>query len=172
MPRHVYYYELLATPFEDAARTLAGDPRGWLPEPAEPWGEAWLVDLRADGALPGGLAKRRAVVRVGQVPERSLATAEGDVADNGQAKGLLRPVRWEAAEASEVFPVLSADLELDALQGDGCQLSLMGTYRPPLSVVGEATDRLLGHRVAEATVRRFVLDVAARLARHDVTASR
>ncbi len=172
MPRHVYYYELLATPFGEAATALAGDPRHWLPEPAEPSGEAWLVDLRADGALPGSLARRRGIVRVGPVPERSLPIDDGQATTNGQGAGLLRPVRWEAADVSEVFPVLSADLELAALQGGGCQLSLMGTYRPPLSVVGEATDRLLGHRVAEATVRRFVLDVAARLARNDVTANR
>jgi hypothetical protein len=39
----------------------------------------------------------------------------------------------------------------------------MGSYRPPLSVVGEVGDKLIGHRVAEACVRRFVLDVAERL---------
>ncbi len=162
MPRHVHYYELVDVAYPDAAATLASDPSTWLPQPASPADGGWEVDLRANGALPGALATRRAIVRVGPVPDRPVVGDAGAAAPDATI-GLLRPLRWEAATAEDLFPVLSADLELVPLQGEGCQLTLMGSYRPPLSAVGDATDRLLGHRVAEATVRRFVLDVAARL---------
>lgn len=65
-------------------------------------------------------------------------------------------------------PVLDCDLELTGLGERSCQLALVGTYRPPLSVVGAAADRLVGHRIAEAVVRTFVLAVADRLELADV----
>ena len=149
MQRHVYFYTHVPTPFEPTAGVLAGDPARWLPLPAREDGDAWQVVLRAEGALPARLAEHPAAVSLG-----AAAVSDGR---------LLRALSWHSSQREQVFPVLTADLGLDALEGDGSHLSLMGTYRPPLSVVGGAGDVLLGHRVAEAVVRRFVLDVADRL---------
>jgi hypothetical protein len=41
---------------------------------------------------------------------------------------------------------------------------LTGTYRPPGGAIGVAADRLLLERVADATSRRWLRDVATRLA--------
>ena len=148
--RHVYYYTHIGAPCDESAERLAGDPARWLPLPAEQDGAGWHVLLHAEGALPASLATRSANVTVGE----SIFSGQR----------LLVPLAWQAAERGTLFPVLQADLGLEALDDTGCHLSLMGTYRPPLSVVGGAADALHGHRVAEATVRRFVLDVASRLA--------
>ena len=43
--------------------------------------------------------------------------------------------------------------------------SMSGRYSPPFGSVGEALDRALLHRVAEATVRDFVERVAASITR-------
>lgn len=145
----VYYYTHVQQPFADVASVLSDDPGAWLPAPAEPSGAGWLVTLHADGAVPQPLAAHQAQTRVGP------ATGTDDT--------LLRSVAWRSAVANRLVPMLEADLELASLIGSGCQLSLMGSYRPPLSVVGAAGDRLLGHRVAEACVRRFVLELAERL---------
>lgn len=150
MRRHVYFYTYLSQPADVVSRLFAGDPGAWLPPPAEPDDEGWRVVLHADGALPDAVAAREAWVTVGAV------TPSGE--------GLLRRVQWRARTAERLFPVLEADLEVTPLEGRGSQLSLLGTYRPPLSVVGDAGDRMLGHRVAEASVRRFVLDIDARVA--------
>lgn len=150
MRRHVYYYTMLEVPYEQAAAVLADSPQRWLPDPARHQGGEWLVALHADGALPPALAARDALVTV------TPPAPQGDT--------LLLGLEWRSAAADRLFPVLTADLELVPLES-GSQLSLMGTYRPPLAAVGEATDRLLGHRVAEACVRRFVLDVATRVER-------
>jgi hypothetical protein len=149
MRRHVYYYTYLEAPFGVAAPLLASAPSTWLPPPAAPHGDGWHVRLSAEGVLPRMAATRLAAVEV-QAP----APAEAQ---------LLRPVLWRDSAHDGLFPVLEADLELVGLNGSGCQLSLIGSYRPPLSVVGEVGDRLIGRHVAEACVRRFVLDIAERI---------
>lgn len=149
MRRHVYYYTHVEQSFEAARDLLSTDPAVWLPEPALTHGDRWLVDLCADGPLPAALATQRAAVEVGEPIETSAA--------------LLRSVTWRAMSGTEAIPVLTADLELNPLSSTVSQLSLIGSYRPPLTVVGDAGDRLIGHRIAEACVRRFVHDVADRL---------
>lgn len=154
MHRHVYYYTLLGHGYELAAAVLTGDPGAWLPTPIAVDG-GWQLELCADGALPAPLARHEAVVSVGQ-------PRGGDA--------IAIPLRWRSATTDRLLPVLEAELELQPLSGGGSHLSLLGTYRPPLSVMGGAGDVLLGHRVAEACVRRFVLDVAARLTGVTLTA--
>ena len=150
MRRHVYYYTYVDLAPEVAIPLLRGEPSMWLPAPAEPqWPGAWHVDLCAEGALPRSIADHRVVVELADVV--------------GDEDRLLRPLTWRSATAPGIFPVFEGDLELVALSGGMCQLSLMGTYRPPLSVAGTAGDALLGHHVAEACVRRFVLDTAERM---------
>ena len=149
MRRHLYYYTLLDAPHESAAELFRGDPSRWLPFPARPSGTAFAVELSADGALPRQVARHQALVEVGP------ASDEGG--------RLLRSVVWRSATAPGIFPVFDGDVELIELQQGVCQLSLIGTYRPPLSVAGGVGDRVLGHHVAEACARRFVLDAAERM---------
>ena len=152
MRRHVYFYTYIQRPLEQLAERFGGDPGGWLPAPAEAAEGGWLVGVHADGALPTVVAGHTTWIGVGGL----------GVAGDGEA--LLREVEWRSASRERMIPVLEGDLELASVNGHGCQLSLMGSYRPPMSVMGDAGDRLFGHRVAEACVRRFVLDVADRLA--------
>jgi hypothetical protein len=149
MRRHLYYYTHLEHDLPTASALLAGDPGLWLPLPAEPTAGGWAVDLVASGALPRAVSHHGAIVDVGP----ALASEDR----------MLRTVTWRSATAPGIFPVFDGDLELIRLQGDLCQLSLIGTYRPPLAVAGGAGDALLGHHVAEACIRRFVLDMAERM---------
>jgi hypothetical protein len=150
MRGHIYFFTHLDVPYQAAAALLDGDPASWLPLPAREAGDLWLVELCADGALPGPMAGHEAEVAVGP-------------ADHSPA-GLTRTVSWRSAQLPSLVPMLAADLELAPLEDGISRLALVGTYRPPLSVVGSVADRLHGHRVAEACARRFVLDVAGRLA--------
>jgi hypothetical protein len=77
---------------------------------------------------------------------------------------------WEASSNARLFPVMEATLSAFALSPTETQIELRGTYVPPLGAVGAAFDRLVGHRIAEAAVHRFVEDVAERL-RNDVRAA-
>jgi hypothetical protein len=148
--RYLYYYTHTAEPFAVAAARLSGDPGRWLPEPATPEVGGWVVDLVAEGALPSLIARRRALV---QTFATQLVTAGH----------LVVPVTWQATTAERWFPTFDGDLEVSELAGDGCKIALVGTYTPPLGVVGDTSNRLAGHHVAEACARRFVLDVTARV---------
>jgi hypothetical protein len=66
------------------------------------------------------------------------------------------PLTWEPVGRHGLLPRLDADLELGALGGDRTQLAISARYRPPLGVVGRAVDRVLLHRVAEATLKDFL----------------
>src|SRR4029453_15692434 len=55
-----------------------------------------------------------------------------------------------------LLPRLDADIELGSLGEDRTQLAISARYRPPLGVVGRAVDRVLLHRVAEATLKDFL----------------
>jgi hypothetical protein len=71
-------------------------------------------------------------------------------------------IRWEAAgPAGALFPVLDADIRLAPVGAHATVLTMAGTYRPPLGPVGRALDRALLHRVASATIRHFIAQVAA-----------
>lgn len=70
-------------------------------------------------------------------------------------------IRWESiGPASELFPSLDADLTLSRSDGTQTRLTLVGSYRPPLGRVGAALDRAMLHRVAQATMRNFLKQLA------------
>jgi hypothetical protein len=80
------------------------------------------------------------------------------------------PLRWEATGAGrESFPALDADITLTptltpALE-QATRLTLAGVYRPSLGSLDAGLDRVILHRVADATIRAFVLDVAEAMVR-------
>ena len=72
-------------------------------------------------------------------------------------------LRWEAARATALFPQMEATLSAWPLSAEETQLEIEGTYHPPMGVVGKALDGLLFHRLAEASVHRFLEDVVEQL---------
>jgi hypothetical protein len=78
-----------------------------------------------------------------------------ELVTRGQAAVLT--LRWEAAgPGGGLFPVLDADITMAPYEESGTLIALAGSYRPPLGLVGAALDRVVLHRVAAATIRRFV----------------
>jgi hypothetical protein len=65
---------------------------------------------------------------------------------------------WEASHAPSLFPLMSGQLSAWPLTSSETQIELEGQYTPPLGALGNAVDAAVGHRIAEATVRRFVED--------------
>jgi hypothetical protein len=72
-------------------------------------------------------------------------------------------LEWHAATAASMFPSMKARLVAYALGANETQLDLTGDYEPPGGVVGNAADWLVGHRIAESSVKRFLDDVAGKL---------
>ena len=86
-----------------------------------------------------------------------------DLAVTQESVGLA--IRWEATgPGGGLFPVLDADIRLVRAGERAAVLAISGVYRPPLGPLGQALDRAILHRVAAATIRDFMAQVAARIA--------
>src|SRR5215469_6780453 len=113
-------------------------------------GMAGLARIGPRGPAPG-------ISRLAEIRFQPLAAQQGRA-------GLA--LRWEArGPGGRLFPVLDADLPVAPAGEDAALLTLAGAYRPPLGSLGAELDRLLLHRVAEATIRDFLERVATALAR-------
>jgi hypothetical protein len=116
---------------------------------------AWLSPLAAD-ALGEGEALRLRVGPLGGLPMLSKTVSLEVGAPLRRGEVTVVPLTWKATAAPGLFPVLSADLEIAPLDPELTQLTLQGRYEPPLGAIGRRIDRLLMHRVAEASVRAFL----------------
>jgi hypothetical protein len=72
-------------------------------------------------------------------------------------------IAWEAARGPGHFPLLRAQLSAWPTTSDETQLEIEGDYRPPFGMVGRTLDAILLHRLAQASVHRFLEDVMAQI---------
>ena len=72
-------------------------------------------------------------------------------------------LEWEAARMPGLFPIMKADLSIYPITATETQLDFNGLYEPPLGPLGKAVNAIIGHRIAEAPVHRFISDVAGYL---------
>jgi hypothetical protein len=146
----VRYFLELPHPVERVEAALLSSPRDWilgLVEDASHQGEALLAE-----------------VGIGTTGRRILKKVELEIGDPVRLGfSTLLPITWRAAGLTGLFPVMEADIEIAALGRSRTQLSFNGRYSPPLSVIGVAVDRVLLHRVAEATTKDFLDRMAAKL---------
>ena len=123
-----------------------------------------LVRLGESGALAGTSedAYGPGLTRVGVVGVSKLVRVQvRELSWTDLSAGLA--LRWEATgPGGGLFPVLDADLKL-APDGQGTMLTMAGSYRPPFGSLGEALDRALLSRVAAATIRSFIAQVAVQI---------
>src|SRR5512139_1613445 len=68
---------------------------------------------------------------------------------------------WRSNRRPGLFPAMTGALWVYALTPRETQIEFIGTYDPPLGLIGEAIDAVAMHRIAEASVQRFVSDVAS-----------
>lgn len=149
MRRPVYDSVLVPSGFDQAVARLGDHPSSWLPPPAEADTDGFVVAMRASGLLD--VTGVEALVEVGPVQSDPPGLA-------------MRPIAWRARHADWFFPRLVADLELSASTVTVCRLALVGSYQPPISVIGDAADRVAGRHVADAVIRTFLEHVAQRVA--------
>jgi hypothetical protein len=88
--------------------------------------------------------------------------------EEAPASGRTGPVthlrfEWKAAESPGLFPLMRAELAVYPLTGTETQLEFSGDYEPPLKLFGTVVDAVVGRRIAEASVHRFVSEVNAYL---------
>jgi len=91
--------------------------------------------------------------------EIAISVREKDQKAKGATMTRLQ-VDWKAASAPGLFPLMKAELGIYPLTATETQLDFSGRYEPPLGWLGTAVDVAVGHRIAEASVHRFVAEVA------------
>ncbi len=142
------YFVEIPHPLDRVEEALLRSPEEWLPglaEGADGHGRRLLADVGL--ASPVGRLTKRMEVEVGEARRFGSATH--------------LPISWKATGTPALFPTLDAFIELAPLGEERTQLSLSGTYRPPLGRLGRAADRALLHRVAESAIKDFLDRIAA-----------
>jgi hypothetical protein len=94
-----------------------------------------------------------------------LKSVEEKVADTTSIPTTTLLVEWEAATLPQLFPLMKGKLSVYPLTSTETQLDFSGVYEPPFGAVGKTMNAIVGHRIAEVSVHRFVSDVAAYLRR-------
>jgi hypothetical protein len=144
----IRYYVELPLPAEQVEHAMLDSPADWLSTVA---GEAQQRgdDLLSEvGVGPlGPRLGRRVTIQVGQPVRFPSMTS--------------LPLTWEPVGLEGVLPRLDANIELGALGEDRTQLAISARYRPPLGLLGRTVDRVLLHRVAEATIKDFLDRIGA-----------
>ncbi len=148
--------------------------------------------VQASAALPLGLAQARAALdrairdgglvaesRRAHDEERAFLMRVGPLAHGRITKQVrvrvlpsrevgdqvVVPLRWEATGAAgRLFPTLDANLTLRA-DGDTTQVSIVGSYAPPLGPVGPALDHAAMSGLATSTVNVLLREVTDKLLR-------
>jgi hypothetical protein len=69
-------------------------------------------------------------------------------------------LEWEAATMPGFFPFMRAELSIYPLTATETQLDFLGHYEPPFGVLGKAMNAVVGYRIAELSIHRFLVEVA------------
>ena len=138
----------LKAAFEDVAAQIEEDHGSWLGFAAE---QAISDQTFLSKVGPGGMLSKRVKIELGQV-RRALGC-------------VLVSMAWTATSTPFLFPRLEADLEFSEVEPGNVRIELRGSYRAPLGTFGERIDRLIMHRMAESTVRAFLVGVSDELER-------
>ena len=93
----------------------------------------------------------------------SVKSVEEKVVDLASIPITRLQLEWEAATMPRLFPFMKGELSLYPLTSTETQLDFFGVYELPFGAVGKTMNAILGHRIAEVSVHRFVSDVAGYL---------
>jgi hypothetical protein len=157
--REIRSYDYVNHPYGRVRDTLVVDPAG-----------VFRAATRAAAARAESVAAALHVSVAGLEVGAEIELAIGiiqEVETRGYASKTTRiPVAWQAAQRPQLFPLMDGELAIYALTATETQLDFLGRYDPPLGLLGEAVNAVIGHRIAEASVHRFIADVAQYLRDH------
>lgn len=156
--RRLQCYEYVNRPYDEVRGLLRGQPLELLQRAttsAAARARTLVATLHLGVAgIDIGVDVRTNVQRIRE-KEKAGATSPATIVEMG----------WEASGAPRLFPVMHLELSAWPLSSSETQLEIVGEYRPPLGVVGNAFDAAVGHRIAEASVKTFLENVVEQIRR-------
>lgn len=153
MRKFLYHYECVDRPFEDVLFLFQEHPSRIF----QPATDSAVEEM---GKVAVHLAVSSGHVEIG----KDVVVELGEIHRDGW--GARIPIRWKAASHAALFPSMEAEIELTPLSTPPhpvTQVSFIGNYRPPLRIIGLVGDAVVGHRLAEASVHRFLSELVQRV---------
>jgi hypothetical protein len=154
----VFCYQYVNRPYEQVSEALIQDAVGVFEratQSATSRAQHLVSSLKV--AIAGFEVGKNVVIRVKNIDRN--ADAPGHVAQ----KATRLELEWQAETNQSLFPSMRAALMVYPLSATETQLDLRGAYIPPAGLLGSVADKLALHRIAEATVHRFLDEIASRL---------
>jgi hypothetical protein len=156
MTQELHCYDYVNRPYWIVRSALTADPR------------AVFERATCEGAKRVKETASKLRIEIGPVElgaEVDIVVREIEERRGGKGQGSITTMKLElsASHSPELFPKLEATLAIYPLTPTETQIDLQGTYAVPLGPLGNAVDAVVGHRLAHASVNRFVTDVAALL---------
>ena len=153
--KELHSYDYATMPYEEVRAILRGNALALFQR-------ATLTALERAKLVGAALRTRLGPVEIGVEVDIRIVRVTEEISALGE-RSLRVELAWTAAERSSLFPSMQATLIAQPLSSGETHLELEGRYQPPLGAVGAVLDALIGHRIAEASVQRFVQDIAKRL---------
>jgi hypothetical protein len=151
--REIHCYDYINHPYEQVRAALSKDAPAVFQsatKAATARAQSIASELRIDFGGIGIGADIRVSVKNIESKDRE--------ARSGPATRLQ--LEWGATKLPRLFPLMNADLALYPITATETQLDFKGLYEPPFGPLGKAVNALVGHRIAEASIHRFVSEVA------------
>ena len=146
-------YDYVNHPYEKVRDALSANPLA-----------VFQAATKTAAARANSLASELRVDLAGITLGAAISISVKDIA-NVPPAGALGPstlihLEWEGANMPHLFPFMKAELAIYPLTGSETQLDFSGVYEPPLGILGAAMNTVMGHRIAESSVHRFISEVA------------
>ena len=154
-PRELRCYDYATMPYEEVRAILRRDAHDLFQR-------ATLSALDRAKLVSAALRTRVGPIEVGAEVKIRIARVTEEISELGE-RSMRLEIAWTAAKNAALFPSMEATLVAHPLSSGETQIDFHGRYRTPLGPVGTAIDALIGHRIAEACVQRFMRDIAWRL---------
>jgi hypothetical protein len=156
-PRTLHCYDYVPVPYPTVREALRRDA-------LEIFQRATRSAAARAGEIGATLKAGVGPIEVGVDAKIEIRGVTDEISALGDATTRIE-LGWTAAKNAGLFPAMEAALAIYPLSARETQLDLEGTYRPPLGAFGNALDALVGHRLAEAAVLRFLRDVSVFLSK-------
>lgn len=155
-PRKLRCYQYVTRPYDEVRALLHREPLELLQR-------ATGTATARGGALVATLHVAAAGIEMGVDIKPSLTKIRDAEGVAGLPPATVLEIDWAASRNSALFPTMHLELSAWPLSSTETQLEVVGEYRPPLGAVGKVMDAAVMHRVAEASVHRFLEDVVEQL---------
>ena len=154
--REIRSYDYVNCPYErvrDALRQNALTVFQWATKAAASRAQSVAAELHVDF---GGIGVKTDI-------NISVRNIEEKIVEATSIPTTRLQLEWEAATVPGLFPLMKGELSVYPLTSTETQLDFFGVYEPPFGAVGRTMNAIVGHRIAEVSVHRFVSDVAGYL---------